>query len=130
MGQDSLILCYPKTACFELRQNTFLERTVNHVFEQVPVVFTLPWRLHHPDADQVLTRVYPKIGASQAAPVRMTSVSPLQALSLWNNKFTLRYAEHLAELASHSAQDLPRQVDAVTWSLWPNADGIGAGRLD
>ena len=38
--------------------------------------------------------------ASQSAPVRSASVGALQALALWNNKFTLRHAEHLAELAA------------------------------
>jgi hypothetical protein len=37
--------------------------------------------------------------ASQSAPVRSTSVSAPQALVLWNNKFILRHAEHLAALA-------------------------------
>ena len=37
--------------------------------------------------------------ASQSAPVRSASVSASQALVLWNNKFTLRHAEHLAALA-------------------------------
>ncbi len=36
--------------------------------------------------------------ASQSAPARATSVGPTQALALWNNKFTLRHAEHLAAL--------------------------------
>ncbi|MBX3444663.1 MAG: PSD1 domain-containing protein [Planctomyces sp.] len=38
--------------------------------------------------------------ASQSTPVRSTSVSALQALALWNDKFTLRYAERLAERAA------------------------------
>jgi hypothetical protein len=49
--------------------------------------------------------------ASQSVPVRSVSVSPLQALALWNNKFTLRHAEHLAELASNSVTGLGAQVD-------------------
>lgn len=52
--------------------------------------------------------------ASQAAPVRMTSVSPLQALSLWNNRFTLRHAEHLAELARAAGGEFPSQVEFVS----------------
>jgi len=36
--------------------------------------------------------------ASQSTPARATSVGPTQALALWNNKFTLRHAEHLAVL--------------------------------
>lgn len=52
--------------------------------------------------------------ASQAAPVRSASVSALQALALWNNKFTLRYAEHLAEVASQNSADPQQQVQWVT----------------
>jgi hypothetical protein len=37
--------------------------------------------------------------ASQSAPVRGVSVGAIQALALWNNKFTLRQSEHLAERA-------------------------------
>ena len=41
--------------------------------------------------------------ASQSAPVRSTSVGALQALALWNDKFTLRHAEHLAALAAKAS---------------------------
>jgi hypothetical protein len=37
--------------------------------------------------------------ASQSAPVRGASVGAPQALVLWNNKFMLRHAEHLAAAA-------------------------------
>ncbi|MFO0883418.1 MAG: PSD1 and planctomycete cytochrome C domain-containing protein [Pirellulales bacterium] len=49
--------------------------------------------------------------ASQAAPVRTTSFSGLQALTLWNNKFVLRNAEHLAQQAQGQSPELARQVD-------------------
>jgi uncharacterized protein DUF1553 len=52
--------------------------------------------------------------ASQSAPVRTVSVGAPQALVLWNNKFTLRHAEHLAALAEKSSADLPEQVRFVT----------------
>jgi hypothetical protein len=48
--------------------------------------------------------------ASQAAPVRSDSVSALQALALWNDKFTLRHAEHLAELVGSGESDLSLQI--------------------
>ena len=51
--------------------------------------------------------------ASQSAPVRSGSVGALQALALWNNKFTLRHAEHLAELASGESIDLDARVRFV-----------------
>lgn len=48
--------------------------------------------------------------ASQSAPVRGVSVGALQALTLWNNQFTLRYAEHLANRCKQSANDISEQV--------------------
>jgi hypothetical protein len=48
--------------------------------------------------------------ASQSAPVRSDSVSALQALALWNDKFTLRHAEHLAALAATRGDDLGAHV--------------------
>jgi hypothetical protein len=52
--------------------------------------------------------------ASQSAPVRSSSLSALQALTLWNNKFMLRHAEHLARLAEQVSTDPRRQVEFVS----------------
>ena len=41
--------------------------------------------------------------ASQSAPVRPESASPLQALALWNNALMLKTAEHLAERAKKTS---------------------------
>ncbi|MGZ8900939.1 MAG: DUF1553 domain-containing protein, partial [Limisphaerales bacterium] len=50
--------------------------------------------------------------ASQLTPARNNSVTVLQALSMWNNHFTVRQSEHLAErLALASPNDLPLQVE-------------------
>jgi hypothetical protein len=51
--------------------------------------------------------------ASLSAPVRGSSLGATQALVLWNNKFTLRHAEHLAGLASGNANQLKEQVAFV-----------------
>ena len=51
--------------------------------------------------------------ASQSAPVRTMSVGAPQALVLWNNKFTLRHAEHLAALAAKSSSEVSEQVRFV-----------------
>jgi hypothetical protein len=51
--------------------------------------------------------------ASQWAPVRNVSVSPLQALALLNNRFMVRMSEHLAERAAKMGPDLPARVRAV-----------------
>ena len=48
--------------------------------------------------------------ASASAPVRSASVSAPQALVLWNNKFTLRHAEHLAALATKADPELVQQI--------------------
>ena len=48
--------------------------------------------------------------ASASAPVRSASVSAPQALVLWNNKFTLRHAEHLADAAAKANPELVQQV--------------------
>jgi mono/diheme cytochrome c family protein len=55
--------------------------------------------------------------ASQSAPVRTGSVSALQALALWNNRFILRHAEHLAALASHHSPEIAVQVEFVSFRL-------------
>jgi len=52
--------------------------------------------------------------ASQSAPSRASSLSALQALALWNNKFTLRHAEHLAALAASLASDPDGQLVVVS----------------
>lgn len=51
--------------------------------------------------------------ASQSAPVRSTSVSAIQSLVLWNNRFMLRHAEHLAQLAVKESPTLPGQITFV-----------------
>lgn len=54
--------------------------------------------------------------ASQSAPARSVSVSAPQALVLWNNKFVLRHAGHLADLAVSFDTPLQR-VRFVTQQL-------------
>jgi hypothetical protein len=48
--------------------------------------------------------------ASQFTPVRPASVTALQALALLNDRFTVRYAEHLASRLEREAPDLPARV--------------------
>jgi hypothetical protein len=54
--------------------------------------------------------------ASQFTPVRPASVTALQALALLNDRFTVRYAEHLASRLEREAPDLPARV-AVGYEL-------------
>lgn len=56
--------------------------------------------------------------ASQSAPARATSVGALQALALWNNKFTLRHAEHLANLAVKSTDRESEQIGFVVRQIF------------
>jgi len=51
--------------------------------------------------------------ASQLAPVRNTSVTALQAMAMWNDRFVVRYSEHLAERAARGAADLDGQIRVV-----------------
>jgi mono/diheme cytochrome c family protein len=51
--------------------------------------------------------------ASQLAPVRNTSVTALQAMAMWNDRFVVRYSEHLAERATRGAPDLDGQIRLV-----------------
>ena len=48
--------------------------------------------------------------ASQSAPVRSASVGAPQALVMWNDKFLLRHAEHLAAAAAKTSGDAKEQV--------------------
>jgi hypothetical protein len=51
--------------------------------------------------------------SSQLTPARNTSVSPLQALAMLNNRFMVRQSEHLAECAAKAGKDLPGQIRCV-----------------
>ena len=51
--------------------------------------------------------------ASQLAPVRNTSVTALQAMAMWNDRFVVRYSEHLAERAARDAADLDGHIRLV-----------------
>ena len=76
--------------------------------------------------------------ASQSAPVRSTSVSAPQALVLWNNKFILRHAEHLAALAETCSTPsqrvrfiaqrllcrLPTSAEEIAWLDYSQKHGL------
>jgi hypothetical protein len=50
--------------------------------------------------------------SSQLTPTRNNSVTVLQALSMWNNRFTVRQSEHLAtRLVQDCPDDIAQQVD-------------------
>ncbi len=51
--------------------------------------------------------------SSQLTPVRNASLTALQALSMLNNRFTVRQSEHLATRASSASGDLSQQMDAA-----------------
>jgi len=73
--------------------------------------------------------------ASQSAPVRTASVGAPQALVLWNNKFLLRYSEHLAALAGQSGEPVrfacrrvllrePTATEEKAWTAYAKAHGL------
>jgi hypothetical protein len=56
--------------------------------------------------------------ASQLSPVRNTSVTALQALTMWNNRFIVRQAEHFAERVGKVSPDLATQIDLACELAW------------
>jgi len=49
--------------------------------------------------------------SSQLTPSRNNSVTVLQALAMWNNRFTVRQSEHFAARLSRTENDLSEQVE-------------------
>ncbi len=49
----------------------------------------------------------------QLTPVRNASVTVQHALSMWNNVFLLRHAEHIASLVAHDKSDEPNQINRL-----------------
>ena len=63
--------------------------------------------------------------ASQLTPARSTSVTALQALSMMNDAFIVRYSEHLAERLKATSNDAPTQIERLYDLLYnrpPTAD--------
>jgi len=56
--------------------------------------------------------------ASQLSPVRNTSVTALQALTMWNNRFVVRQAEHFADRLGKASPDLAKQIDSACELAW------------
>jgi len=56
--------------------------------------------------------------ASQLSPVRNTSVTALQALTMWNNRFIVRQAEHFALRVGKISPDLATQIDSACGLAW------------
>ncbi len=68
---------------------------------------------------------FPDLGLP--APVRGQSVSPLQALTLLNNRFVLHHAEHLAHRALQAGTTVEQQITAAvefTWQRKPSASEL------
>jgi hypothetical protein len=56
--------------------------------------------------------------ASQLSPVRNTSVTALQALTMWNNRFIVRQAEHFAARVGKLGPDLGAQIASACELAW------------
>jgi hypothetical protein len=68
---------------------------------------------------------FPDLGL--LAPTRGFSASPLQALTLLNNRFVLHHAAHLAKRVQAEAGELPIQIGAAvrhTWQRDPTPDEL------
>ncbi|HZK82157.1 MAG TPA: DUF1549 and DUF1553 domain-containing protein, partial [Humisphaera sp.] len=64
---------------------------------------------------------------SLATPKRDVTVTPLQTLSLFNNKFVLRQCEHLADRLTHESSDPADQIDEAYVLLYgrpPTSDEL------
>lgn len=59
---------------------------------------------------------FPDLGV--LSPVRTFSASPLQALTLMNNRFVLHHAEAMADRAVHTSPDPDQQVRAAVQWVW------------
>jgi hypothetical protein len=58
-----------------------------------------------------LLEAFDSANPSLSTPKRDATVTPLQALSLFNDKFVLRQCEHLAARLQREAGDVPGQID-------------------
>jgi hypothetical protein len=67
--------------------------------------------------------------ASQLSPVRNVSVTPLQALTMWNNRFVVRHAEHFAERVGKMSPDLAAQLDAACDLAWGRPPSVAEAKV-
>jgi hypothetical protein len=65
-----------------------------------------------------LLEAFDAANPSLSTPRRDATVTPLQALSLLNNKFVLRQCEHLAARLQRESPELPGQIDRVFQLLY------------
>jgi hypothetical protein len=67
--------------------------------------------------------------ASQFTPKRSTSMTSLQALAMWNNRFVVRYSEHIAKRLENEHADRHEQLRRLVQLAYgrnPNADELNA----
>ncbi len=77
------------------------------------------------NVNEPLLDAFDAVNPSLSSPRRETTITPLQALSLFNNKFVLRQSEHFAERLQREAGDVPGQVERAYMLLYarrPSAD--------
>src|SRR5262249_21953893 len=56
--------------------------------------------------------------ASQLTPARNTSITPLQALALLNNEFTLVHSKALSASLEKASKDRDRQIEIACERVW------------
>jgi mono/diheme cytochrome c family protein len=65
-----------------------------------------------------LLEAFDAVDPSISTPRRNVTVTPQQALSLWNGRFVLRQCEHLVERLRREAPDLPSRLDRACRLAW------------
>ncbi|MEI7683537.1 MAG: PSD1 and planctomycete cytochrome C domain-containing protein [Planctomycetota bacterium] len=83
------------------------------------------------NVNEPLLDAFDSANPSLSSPRRDSTITPLQALSLFNNKFVLRQCEHLAERLKREAKDVPDQVELAYMLLYarrPSAEELGLVR--
>ena len=58
-----------------------------------------------------LLEAFDAVDPSLSTPKRNSTITPLQALSLWNNRFVLRQCEHLAARLERECGNLESQIE-------------------
>jgi hypothetical protein len=65
-----------------------------------------------------LLEAFDAVDPSISTPRRNVTVTPQQALSLWNGRFVLRQCEHLAVRLAREAPDLPTRLELACRLAW------------
>ncbi len=76
-----------------------------------------------------LLDAFDAVDPSLSTPKRNATITPLQALSLWNNRFVLRQCEHLATRMQREAATLESQIERAFRLLCARAPNVAEATL-